>query len=353
MGQTVIITDPVYLEHQTGEHVEVASRLEVIENIIKVFGLNNKLHYVKPQPASPEDVALFHTSEYIKKVRDISQSGGGNLDQDTVIGPNSFEVALSAVGGAISAVEAVLEGRATQAFALVRPPGHHAEESRGIGFCLFNNGVIALKKAKEKYKLQKVLVIDWDAHHGNGIQKAFYDDPSVLYISIHQDGIFPVTGWTNEVGTKQGEGFNINIPVSRWTGDLGYYYLFNEIIIPIAKEFKPELVFVNAGFDAHFADDASGLEVTTEGFARITQLVKEIATRHCEGKLVLLLEGGYNQEVLGHSVAAVINELCAGGLKITDPISTPPRVMKPQSRIRIDEAIKAAAKYWKLEKDQF
>ena len=349
MAPTGIIYDPIYLLHDTGQHVEISKRLRVIDNVLEKFGLKEKLEYIKPIKARVEDVELFHDPGYVKKVQQTAKAGGGQLDPDTVVSSKSHEVALLAAGGAITATELVMDKKLKNALALVRPPGHHAEKARAMGFCLFNNGVIAVKKAQKKYGLKKVLILDWDAHHGNGIQRAFYDDPSVLYISVHQDGIFPQTGWANEVGTEAGEGYTINIPVSSRTGDAGYYYLFTRLILPVIYQYKPELIVVNAGFDAHFNDNMSGLEITTPGFMRMTEMIKEAAEKLCAGRLVAFLEGGYDLETLGHSVAGMVTVMADLDNDINDPIKAPPNVIRPQSRIRLDDAIDIQKKYWNLE----
>lgn len=348
MGPTGLVYDPIYLLHDTGEHIEVPERLTVIMQTLEEFDLKTKLLKIKPEKATLEDLQMYHSLDYVEKIRCLAQKGGGQLDYDTVMGPNSYETALWAVGGANKAVQAVMNGDVKNAISLLRPPGHHAEKDRAMGFCLFNNCVVAVKKAKRQFNLKKVLILDWDAHHGNGIQNAFYDDPEVLYISIHQDGIFPQTGWANEVGKGLGEGFNINIPVSRWTGDAGYYYLFTKLVLPIIDQYQPELIVINAGFDAHFADESSGLEVTTAGFQRMTEMVMEVADNLCQGRVVALLEGGYALGTLGFSLAAMVSTMMGQAVKITDPVPTPPSTVRPQVRIRIDDAIKVQQKFWKI-----
>ncbi len=253
------VYDPIYLEHDTGQHVENANRLETIISHLEQTQLKQQLTHIKPRAATTEELSLVHHKQYISHIQDAAQRGGGWLDADTVMSPNSYEAAIYAAGGAIRATEAVIDGEVGSAFALVRPPGHHAISQRAMGFCLFNNVAIATKYALAKYKLERILIIDFDVHHGNGTQATFYDNPQVLYISTHQYPFYPGTGSIDETGVGEAKGTTVNIPLPAGCGDAEYLPLFEQIIIPAAKRFNPQFILVSAGYDAHRAD---GYKVT-------------------------------------------------------------------------------------------
>ncbi len=241
---------------------------------------------------------MIHASEYISYVKSKAEKGGGWLDPDTVMSPKSYEAALYAAGGVLVAVEAVMKEEVDNAFALVRPPGHHAIQDRAMGFCIFNNVAIAAKFALSKFNLNRVLIADFDVHHGNGTQDAFYSDPKVLYFSTHQYPFYPGTGWMDETGTGAGEGTTVNFPMAAGWGDEEYLRAFNEVLIPVARRFQPQLILVSAGFDAHWADHLAMMKVTITGFAQMAMILKELAAELCQGRLVFTLEGGYNLRVV-------------------------------------------------------
>jgi len=336
------------MEHDTGSHPENALRLKCIMETIKENGILEKLTRINPEKATAEQVAMFHRPEYIEKVAQFARAGGGYIDPDTVVSRKSFEVALKAVGGALTAVDYVLSGRLNSAFALVRPPGHHAVAGRSMGFCLFNNIAIAALHAREKYGLERILIVDWDVHHGNGTSEAFFSDPGVLFFSTHQQGIFPGAGRVSEVGQGEGEGYTINVPLNRGTGDAGLYYAFTQLLEPVARQYKPQLVMVSAGFDGHHSDPLAGLSMTVPGYARIAEIVRKIADEECDGKIVASLEGGYNLSVIGHSVSAMLNVLGDYGMTIDEPGGAPPGFDGPTMRDSIEEALKVHKRYWKL-----
>ncbi len=348
MKKVGLVYDPIYLEHDTGSHPENFRRLEYILEALDDYGIREKMVPIAPQKASVEQVAMFHGPSYIEKVARFAHEGGGSLDPDTVVSRKSYEAALMAAGGVITAVDSVIGGAVDSAFALVRPPGHHAKADRSMGFCLFNNIVIGAMHAMKAHAIERILIVDWDVHHGNGTAEAFYDNPSVLYFSTHQQGIFPNTGWASETGSGAGEGYNINVPLNRWTGDSGLYIAFTQILEPVARQFKPQLVLVSAGFDAHYADPLAGLEMTIRGYARIAEIVKRIADLESGGRIVAALEGGYNLGVIGHAVSAVVNVFGEYDVEVTEPGGTEPRFEKPVMRIPIDEAVKIQKRYWKL-----
>ncbi|HEU65248.1 MAG TPA: histone deacetylase, partial [Chloroflexi bacterium] len=249
-----LVYDPVYLEHDTGDHVENFQRVVAVMSYLKETGIKEKLICLPPRPASLEELETVHTPEYISYVKSKAEKGGGWLDPDTVMSPKSYEAALYAAGGLLVAVEAVMKGELDNAFALVRPPGHHAVPDRAMGFCIFNNVAIAAKLALSKFNLERVLIVDFDVHHGNGTQDAFYADPKVLYFSTHQYPFYPGTGWLDETGTGEGKGATVNFPMAAGWGDEEYLRAFNEVLIPVARRFQPQLILISAGFDAHWAD---------------------------------------------------------------------------------------------------
>jgi acetoin utilization deacetylase AcuC-like enzyme len=231
------------------------------------------------------------------------------LDPDTYACAKSYETAKLAAGGTLAAVDEVVGGKLDNAFALIRPPGHHAESNRAMGFCLFNNVAIAAGYALKKYKLKKALIIDWDLHHGNGTQHSFYDRADVLYFSTHQFPYYPGTGFVTETGSGEGKGFTVNVPLSTGPGDAEYMEIFKEILEPIALEYKPDIVFVSAGFDIYYQDPLGGMQVTPEGFADLARVVLDFAKETCGGKVVFVLEGGYHLDGLRDSVREVLKTL--------------------------------------------
>ena len=320
------VYDPIYLKHDTGQHVEVAARLEAITSHLEQTGLIKQLTPLKPRPATVAEIALVHTQGYIKEIEETAQRGGGWLDPDTVMSAGSYEAALYAAGGLIRAVESVMEGEVDSAFALVRPPGHHATPRRAMGFCLFNNIAIAAHYALAEYKLERILIIDFDVHHGNGTQDAFYDNPQVTYISTHEYPFYPGTGSIEETGSGAARGASINIPLPAGCGDAEYQKVFGQIIAPAARRFNPQLILVSAGYDAHRADPLAMMEVTVNGFIQIAETIKSLADELCGGRLALTLEGGYNLDALAASVKATFDVLL--GNSASDPTEKPP----PSSR---------------------
>ena len=303
------VYDPVYLKHDTGQHPENASRLKAIMRYLERTGPWQQLESFAPAVAAVPAIALVHDRQYITQVCELAEKGGGQLDADTVVSAGSYQAARYAAGGAIRAVEAVIQEQMDSVFALVRPPGHHALAKRGMGFCLFNNIAIAARYALQKYGLQRIAIIDFDVHHGNGTQDAFYDDPKVLYVSIHQSGHFPGTGGLEESGASNAAGSNINIPLPAGCGDGEYKAVFGEIIVPALRRFKPQLIMVSAGYDAHWADGLATMQVSIGGFAAITGIIKGLAEELCDGRIVLSLEGGYNLTVLSAVVRATFEVL--------------------------------------------
>lgn len=324
-----LVYDPIYLEHDTGDHVENSQRLVVAMSYLKEAGIKEKLTCLPPRPATIEELEMIHTPEYISYVKSKAEKGGGWLDPDTVMSPKSYEAALYAAGGLLVAVEEVMKGEVDSAFALVRPPGHHALHDRAMGFCIFNNMAIAAKFALGKFSLNRILIADFDVHHGNGTQDAFYTDPGVLYFSTHQYPFYPGTGWMDETGTGEGEGTTVNFPIAAGWGDEEYLRAFNEVLVPVARRFQPQLILVSAGFDAHWADHLAMMRVSVKGFAQMAMILKELAAELCQGRLVFTLEGGYNLRVVASSIKAVFDVLL-GNPEIDDPLGKASMARKPE-----------------------
>jgi acetoin utilization deacetylase AcuC-like enzyme len=309
--KTGLLYGDIYLKHETGSgHPERPERLRAIVAKLKQKGLLNELVALKPVPASTQWVGTVHTQAYIERVRKDCQSGTGYVDSpDSPASADSFEVALNAVGGVQSAIDAVIEGKIQNAFCAIRPPGHHALKAKAMGFCLFNNVAIAAKYLQQKHKLARVLIVDWDVHHGNGTQAIFDEDPSVFYFSVHQSPFYPGTGSAEDQGVGKGLGSKINVPLSAGCGDADYKRVLEERLKPAAAAFKPDFVLISAGFDAANGDLLGGMKVTPEGYAELTRIVKAIAEESCNGRLVSMLEGGYNTEALAASVEAHVRVL--------------------------------------------
>ncbi|MGB5156906.1 histone deacetylase family protein [Desulfobacterium sp. N47] len=310
MLKTGIIKDPLYLEHTADDyHPESPHRLETIYSMLEEKDMAGKFVAIKPREATREELGYIHTAEYISRVASTKTRSKVMLDPDTYTSPGSWEAAILAAGGVLELIDNLMEKKIDNGFAFLRPPGHHAEADRAMGFCLFNNIAIGAKYAIEKYNLDRILIIDWDIHHGNGTQRSFYNDPQVLYFSTHQYPYYPGTGGVNELGEGKGKGFTINIPLSSGVGDDEYAGIFMEILKPVAFEFKPQLILVSAGFDIYIDDPLGGMEITPEGFARLAKIILELADTICEGKVLFILEGGYSLKGLHDSVKAVLLEL--------------------------------------------
>ncbi len=310
-GRTGFVYDEAYLKHDVGPgHPERPERLTAIVAHLQDTGLMDRLTRIPPSPAQAEWLTQIHDASYVAEFERACEEGEPWLHSaDTPISAQSYQVALLAAGGVLEAVDAVMEGSAKNAFCAVRPPGHHALKDRAMGFCLLNNVAIAARYVQRKYELNRVLIVDWDVHHGNGTQAAFYDDPGVLYFSVHQYPFYPGTGAETETGAGPGEGYTLNAPLSAGSGDAAFIEAFERILKPKALEFRPEFVLVSAGFDAHEDDPLGSMKVTGEGYAALTRIVTDIADECCRGRLVSVLEGGYNTEALAESVEAHIRAL--------------------------------------------
>jgi acetoin utilization deacetylase AcuC-like enzyme len=334
-----LVYDPIYLEHDTGEHVENSRRLVTAMAHLKETGIKEKLTSLPPRPALLEELEMIHEPEYISYVKSKAENGGGWLDPDTLISAKSYQAALYAAGGLMVAVEEVMKGNVDNAFALVRPPGHHAVHDHAKGFCIFNNVAIAAKFALSKFSLNRVLIADFDVHHGNGTQDAFYADPRVLYFSTHQYPFYPGTGWMDETGTGEGEGTTVNFPMAAGWSDEEYLRAFNEVLVPMARNFQPQLILVSAGFDGHWSDPLAMMQVSITGFAQMVMILKELAVELCQGHLVLTLEGGYDLQVIASSIKAIFDVLL-GNSEVDDPLGEASMARKPEGFDEHIESIK-------------
>jgi acetoin utilization deacetylase AcuC-like enzyme len=297
------------LRHKTpAGHPERPERLTAIVERLRTKGLLDQLVAIKPVPAAEEWLTAIHSPGYVRRVRTTCQQGYVD-SHDAPASAESYQVAVEAVGGVLAAVDAVMDGKVRNAFCAVRPPGHHAMKDKAMGFCLFNNVAIAARYIQKRHKLPKVLIVDWDVHHGNGTQAAFYDDPTVFYFSVHRFPFYPGTGSADEKGVGPGLNYTLNVPFPAGAGDRKYQEAFEKILMPAALAFKPDFVLVSAGFDAHEDDPLGGMNVTAEGYAELTRIVKGIAEECCEGRLVALLEGGYDLDGLAASVESHVRVL--------------------------------------------
>jgi acetoin utilization deacetylase AcuC-like enzyme len=317
-----LVYDPVYLKHDTGAHVENSGRLVATMEVLEDAGLLEQLTVLAPRAATLEELSLVHSEQHINRVESYSTRGGGWLDGDTVASPDSYTVALYAAGGVLRALDAVMEAELEHAFALVRPPGHHATPDRAMGFCLFNNIAIAARYAIQNYNLERILIADFDVHHGNGTEEIFYSQPEVLYFSTHQYPHYPGTGYIGDDGYGEGKGFTVNVPLPAFCGDAEYHRAYEELLVPVARRFKPQIILVSAGYDLHWADQLSAIQVSVGGFADIVRIIKGLADELCQGKLLISLEGGYDLKALAYSIRATL-EVMLGGSVSTDPLGKP------------------------------
>ncbi|HSL02395.1 MAG TPA: histone deacetylase, partial [Nitrospiraceae bacterium] len=302
-----------YLDHDMGAgHPESPHRLRAIMQQLEQSGTAARLTRIEPREAEDEWITQIHTASYLAMLKSHTPTNGRvSLDPDTSMSPGSLAAAYLAAGGALAAVDAIMSRRVDHAFCAVRPPGHHAEAGRAMGFCLFNNVAIAARYVQKKYGFTRVLIVDWDVHHGNGTQHSFEDDPSVLFFSTHQYPHYPGTGRESELGRGAGEGFTINVPMEAGEADEEYRAVFQKSLVPAADAFKPEFVIVSAGFDAHQDDPLASMRLTEEGYADLTGIVAGIAKRHAGGRMLSSLEGGYHLTALAASVDRHIQALLA------------------------------------------
>lgn len=310
MIATGVVWAPVYLDHRTDDaHPDHPRRLERLYQHLRDPALNRRFVTIAPPAASDEEILLVHSPAYLDQVRATALRPGSALSADTLTCERSFEVASRAVGGTIEAVRQVTAGTLANALVLARPPGHHAERTRAMGYCIFNNVAIGAMAARRIFGLARVMVVDWDLHHGNGTQHAFERDPTVLFFSSHQYPHYPGTGHFSETGSGPGEGSTFNVPLSRKCGDGEFMAIYRRLFLPVALAFQPQLILVSAGFDIHADEPTGGMNVSPAGFAGLTRLILDAAEKTCAGRVVFCLEGGYHAGALAESVLALIDEL--------------------------------------------
>ncbi|HEY6542349.1 MAG TPA: class II histone deacetylase [Ktedonobacteraceae bacterium] len=339
--RTGLIFDERYLRHDTGAQTTVRMRGRSFEaspeghpsstsitKRIKEFldgsGLTAMMQPIAARAASDDELAVYHAREYIEGVRSHVRGGPmqgawGEVESDTPLSSGSFDAAVYAAGGAMNGVQAIMQGDVRNAYALLRPPGHHAMSNRAMGFCIFNNAVIAAHNARQAFGLERVMIVDWDVHHGNGTQDAFYADPGVLFVSLHQHNWYPkLSGELEQVGSGAGAGYTVNIPLPAGTGDRGYRAAFEQLVIPIGLQYRPQLIIISAGQDANWLDPLAGQMVTMSGFRGISQLVLDLADDVCDGRLLMLQEGGYSLAYVPYCTVAVVEPLLGIDLGLVD-----------------------------------
>ena len=332
MSQTAVVVDREYLKHDPGEfHPERRERIQVLLDLANELDAGN-FQLLPPRTATRTEIEACHDPTYIRLLESTSRENHYALDGDTVTCRDSFGVGLLAVGGLLRILDSIAAGESQNGFALVRPPGHHALGDRAMGFCLFNTIAIGAEHLKRAYGAKKILIADWDVHHGNGTQDMFYEDPSVLFISTHQYPYYPGTGAVDEVGVNAGEGYTINIPLPAGCADPEYVYVFEDIIVPAASNFEPDWILVSAGFDSHRRDPLGGMGVTEAGFRAMAQMLLRVAERYSGGKIAFLLEGGYDLLALRNSVAAVLETMQQRIPAADDKTSSASNALKPLIR---------------------
>ncbi|MCL4541100.1 MAG: histone deacetylase [Chloroflexi bacterium] len=319
--------DRLFLEHDTGEHPESSERLLSILESLRTSGVGDRLRVSAPRQATVDEIIAVHSPHYVRAVAALAASGGGYLDPDTPVSPMSYDVAMLAAGAAITAVDLLLGGEARSVFAAVRPPGHHATPEHGMGFCLFNNVAIAARYVQRRWQLRRILIVDFDVHHGNGTRDSFWRESGVLYFSVHQHPFYPGSGCMREVGEGAGRGFSVNVPLPAGVGDANYLAVLREVLVPIAVRFQPELILVSAGFDAHWLDPIGMMNVSVSGYASMTELLMNVARDCSGGRLAFLLEGGYSLRALGASVVATLQVML--GKVPLDPLGPASRRTEP------------------------
>ncbi|WP_117191550.1 class II histone deacetylase [Rhizobium terrae] len=311
---------PPGLSIEPGEHAENPATKRRFRNLMEVSGLADKLVQIRAEPVTEDDLRLFHTPDYIRHIMTQSEAGGGDASYLTPFGGGSYEIACLSAGGTYAMVDAVLSGHIHNGYALVRPPGHHAERDRGLGFCLFGNVPIAILKARQTHGIERIATIDWDVHHGNGTQSAFYNDPGVLTISIHQERLFPSDrGDRSERGAEAGEGFNLNIPLPPGSGDGAYMAAFDRVVVPALMRYKPDLIIVPSGFDASAIDPFGRMMLHSDSYRKLTRKLMDVADVLCSGRIVMSHEGGYSASYVPYCGLAVLEQLSGIRTGITDP----------------------------------
>ncbi len=333
--KTGFVAHELYMWHNTGNyagpvpygnpvqpdtHAENPETKRRFRNLLEVAGLTPHLHHIAPREATDEEILRFHTADYLAQIKELGEGIGGDAGPFTPMGRGSYDIARLSAGGVLAALEALLDGEVDNAYALVRPPGHHALADLGMGFCIFGNAALAGYHAFEKYGLERVAFVDWDVHHGNGTQSAFYDDPRALTISVHQDNCFPPdSGYRHENGEGAGKGYNINIPLPPGSGVGAYEAAYDKVVIPALHKYKPQLIVIPSGFDAGAYDPLGRMQVHSDGYRSLTRKMMAAADELCDGKLLLTHEGGYNTWTVPFFGLAVMEELSGADTGTVDP----------------------------------
>ena len=333
--KTGFVAHELYMWHNTGNyagpvpygnpvqpdtHAENPETKRRFRNLLEVTGMTKHLHAIDPREATEQEILRFHTAQYLARVKELSADIGGDAGVFTPMGRGSYEIAVLSAGGVLAALEAMMDGHVDNAYALVRPPGHHALADGGMGFCIFGNAALAGFHAFEKYGLERVAFVDWDVHHGNGTQSAFYDDPRALTISVHQHNCFPPdSGYRHENGEGAGEGYNINVPLPPGSGVGAYEAAYDQVVIPALHKFKPQLIIIPSGFDAGAYDPLGRMQVHSDGFRSLTRKMMAAADELCDGRLLLTHEGGYNTWTVPFFGLAVVEALSGIDSGTVDP----------------------------------
>ncbi|MEN8782348.1 MAG: histone deacetylase [Desulfobacterales bacterium] len=343
---TGIVRNLAFLDHRTANgHPENQGRLEAVYRMLDQTDRLRRLVLVEARLAEEDEILLVHSAAHLATVAATASRESTALTPDTIASAGSYRAARLAVGGLLEAVSRVADGRLANAFALVRPPGHHAERNRAMGYCLFNNVAIAAAYARKVLGMDRVMILDWDVHHGNGTQHIFEQDDRVLFVSIHQFPHFPGTGSFTDTGIGRGEGYSVNIPITKGYGDGEYAAILQALLMPITAAFKPDLILVSAGFDPHASDPHGGMRLTPTGFAALTRCLLESAAACCDGRLVLVLEGGYDVDTIGDSVKAVLDELSGATKSAVADIATTANPKKVNYALK--RVVNVQRRYWK------
>lgn len=342
MAVTIAIADERCIDHVTRHgHPESPDRLVAIYEMLEEPDVRGCVERLAPKPATREQLASNHSPAYIERIESTAGRDFISLDPDTSTSAGSWEAALLAAGGVVHGIDEIMSGRARNGFALVRPPGHHAEHDRAMGFCLFNNVAIGAHHLRQAHGVERVLIVDWDIHHGNGTQNAFYGTPGVLYVSTHQYPYYPGSGGLAETGKEEGLGYTINIPLPGGQGDSDFCAIFREIITPVAAAYRPEFILVSAGYDIYCHDPLGTMDVTPQGFGAMTKILRALARTHCSGRLLLTLEGGYNIQGQRDSVRETL--LALAGADAADGADDSGAGHQPAF---LDQIKRAHARHW-------
>ena len=367
-----LVFDDRYLTHNTGleliedrflypfaepvAHPSSPALVGRAKHLMDLFGISERMARIDPVIASDEQLTVYHTPEHLARVEELARSDGGDTGSGAPIGRGGDRVARLAAGGTIAAVDAVMIGVVDTAYALVRPPGHHAIADEGMGICIFNNAVVAAHQALRVYGAERILILDWDVHHGNGTQAAFWSDPRVLFVSVHQDDLYPA-GWgaADQVGIQEGEGFSVNIPLPAGTGNRGYAEAFAKIVVPISRQYSPDLVIVSAGQDASVFDPLARMSLTLAGYRAMAEAMMAVAAECCDGKLVVTQEGGYAPNYAPYCSATIAQALVGvapNGDWIPDPYGERAETQRASTELGLDAAaaiervIAVQERYW-------